>query len=101
MFDTIRSFAERFRMLLWGLIAIILLIALDRSQQNMVLLYKAVMVSGAAWLGYWIDRSLFPYARPHRFLNKLADSAPRDFQFAMIRRALIVSAVILAFSLGL
>ena len=33
-----------------------------------VVLYKAALISLAAVLGYWLDRALFPYARPDSYL---------------------------------
>ncbi len=47
-------------------------------------------IAGAAFLGYWADRFLFPYARPHEEAIGIARGA------AMKRRALIVSACIIA-----
>ncbi|MBJ3678951.1 hypothetical protein JGC71_23150, partial [Salmonella enterica subsp. enterica serovar Hvittingfoss] len=52
----------------------------------------------SAVLGYWLDRSLFPWARPDSFCpweESLCCAA------AMIRRAIIVAAICLAVALGL
>ncbi|MEL8635742.1 putative holin, partial [Escherichia coli] len=49
-------------------------------------------------LGYWLDRSLFPWARPDSFSPW---KEPRCCAAAMIRRAIIVAAVCLSVALGL
>ena len=53
---------------LWGwlLMTLVLLAAvwLIAPQQLPVSLYKLSLVTLAAVVGYWLDRSLFPYARP-------------------------------------
>jgi hypothetical protein len=97
-------------------------------QQLPVSLYKLSLVALAAVAGYWIDRSLFPYARPDYFLqlgefedaplpmcekpNDEGDrstielqAAPDDVLLrlmgvAMLRRAIIVAATMLAVGLG-
>lgn len=50
---------------------------------------KILMVTAGGVLGYWIDRWLFPYARPH-------DLCGRDFEAAQLRRAIVVAASMLA-----
>ena len=118
------------RMFDW-LIAAVLLAALVwciAPQQLPVSLYKLSLVALAAVAGYWIDRSLFPYARPDYFLQlgefedaplplceKPSDdgatstielqAAPDDVLLrlmgvAMLRRAIIVAATMLAVGLG-
>jgi hypothetical protein len=79
----------------WTLIAagFTLVIALVAPQQLGVTAYKLSLVSLAAVFGYWIDRSLFPYARPEGCSH---DDRPA----AMIRRALVVAACIIGVSLG-
>lgn len=112
--------------LFWWLIATILLLAgisLLAPQQLPVSLYKLSLVTMAGVVGYWLDRSLFPYARPDSFLAEdegvvcdidLVEGAdcktlPWDsgdtalallFGLAMLRRALIVGAAMLAMGLG-
>jgi hypothetical protein len=87
-------------MLGWGLIALSLFIAaiVLRPSNGAVIGYKLTLVSLAAVTGYHLDRSLFPYARPHVHL-----AAGRDLlaAAAQIRRAVIVAAAILAVSIGL
>lgn len=80
----------------WTLITVGLLIALYliAPTKITVVLYKVVLVTGGGVLGYWIDRALFPYARP--------DRVPRMHQpWAGIRRALIVLACVVGLTLGL
>lgn len=87
------------RMTNWLFIALGFSLAalLMAPQQLPVTLYKLNLISLAAWLGYWIDRGLFPYARPDLF-----EAGQRDgvFSGAMLRRALIVSACIIGVALG-
>ena len=54
-------------------------------------LYKTFLAVGAGWVGYWLDRALFPYARPHE---------PYTGGFEQIRRAIIVAACVLAIAMG-
>jgi len=105
------------------LIGIVLLVA---PQQVPVMIYKLALVSLAGLAGYWLDRSLFPYARPDQLMAKAwppAGSEPPQeletdegviqgtlvdfnqgectaFSAAMLRRALIVAGAMLAIGLG-
>ena len=137
--------ATRWRMTDWLIVALALALVvwLIAPQQLPVSIYKLSLVSMAAVAGYWIDRSLFPYARPDGQLarelleakppnevpvltesGKLKDLLTNPVECgtddacrlayqeaadcssvhlligAMLRRALIVSASILAVSLG-
>lgn len=87
------------RMADWIIITILLsiLIYLLAPQQLPVTLYKLSLITTAAVLGYWIDRSLFPYARPDSLSIQ-----PHDILIAasMLRRAIIVGCAILGVSLG-
>jgi hypothetical protein len=87
------------RMTLWTIIALALLLALAaiRPEQLQVVVYKAGLVTLAAVIGYWIDRSLFPYKqdRPHECIGGL------HIVGAWLRRALIVLACVLGMTLGL
>lgn len=90
-------------------------------QQLPVSVYKLSLVSMAGVAGYWLDRSLFPYARPDQFvqaevgadfdLSDKTDLATVAWQLvpnvvaflfaaAMLRRALVVGATMLAIGLG-
>lgn len=58
------------------LIATLLLfvvIALLAPQQLPVSLYKLSLVTTAGVVGYWLDRSLFPYARPDQLMGLVAE----------------------------
>ena len=133
--------ATRWRMSDWLIVALVLALVvwLMAPQQLPVSIYKLSLVSMAAVAGYWIDRSIFPYARPNIDALRLIEPMP-DFEVSkaevdrgmvetdhsevplahlecaidgwpnygelyyfaatQIRRALIVSATILAVSLG-
>lgn len=66
-------------------------------EQLPVLLFKLALVTLAVWVAYWVDRALFPYARPHDYQGKDSEL----FKACMMRRAVIVVGVVLAVSLGL
>lgn len=110
----------------WLLAAIVLSAAVwwIAPQQLPVSIYKLSLVALAAVAGYWIDRSLFPYARPDMFLalEGAGDPLPplecdaesdtcllvtvpneglmRVMGICMLRRAIIVAATMLAVGLG-
>lgn len=87
------------RMTAWSLITLCLLVllALIRPEQLQVVLYKLLLVTLAAVIAYWIDRSLFPYKqdRPHQCIGGI------HIVGAWLRRALIVLACVLGMTLGL
>lgn len=83
--------------------------------------YKAHLMALGGWGGYWLDRALFPYDRPHEYLIEPAGvdptiNGPEDYQAhmatatamcsastygqSMLRRALIVAACLLCVGLG-
>jgi hypothetical protein len=103
-------------------IAAFLLLYFIAPQQLPVMLYKATLVVFAALVGYWIDRLIFPYARPDSFLHndwrltirslkkyglagevdyRIVDGYHLVYAAAMIRRALIMIAVVLGVAQGL
>lgn len=108
----------------WLLITICLMAAIwfVAPQQLPVSLYKLSLVTLAAVVGYWLDRSLFPYARPDAFQefedavlvdpDDIAHAGGADvmvpvggaqellFATAMLRRAVIVGCAMLAMGLG-
>lgn len=107
----------------WFIVALALsaLVWAIAPQQLPVSLYKLSLVTLAGVVGYWLDRSMFPYARPDEFLPEseraldLPDSdgeklctllvAPEPEQLrlagaSMLRRALIVAAAMVAMGLG-
>ena len=63
------------RLFSWILASLLLLIivALLAPQQLPVSLYKLSLISTAAVAGYWLDRSLFPYARPGDYLEEVIE----------------------------
>lgn len=85
----------------WLIISILLLvsIAFISPKELPVILYKLSMVTTGSVLGYWIDRALYPYDRPHSYADSGEDLIPRGL--AMLRRALIVIACVLGLTLGL
>ena len=107
------------------LIATVLLLAvigLLYPHQLPVSLYKLSLVTMAGVAGYWLDRSLFPYARPDSFIVKIKpgeESCDIDldgdcklipwevvdgdgfvFAMTMLRRAIIVGCAMMAIGLG-
>jgi hypothetical protein len=107
------------RMFEWLLAAIALcaLIFLLAPQQLPVSAYKISLIAIAGVMGYWLDRSLFPYARPDSFQGSTTEhdecdgcalsfeleyEPPNDLLFAvsMVRRAVIVAAAMIAVGLG-
>lgn len=84
------------RMIEWLIVSLLLvgLIWLTAPQQLPVSLYKLSLITMAAWMAYWIDRSAFPYARPDRAATGIERAG------AQIRRAIIVGSAMLAVSLG-
>lgn len=76
-------------------------------QQIPVTLYKLSLVTLAGLVGFWIDRLIFPYARPDQVMSqKISVGGPcvgkSDIVIAtcMIRRAVIIGAAMLAMGLG-
>ncbi len=88
----------------WLIAALLLaiLVYLIAPQQLPVSLYKLSLVALAAVAGYWIDRSTFPYARPHSFLasNDSVKTDPVLAAVLMLRRAIIMAAAMVAMGLG-
>lgn len=80
----------------WMALALVTLalMALLVPHQLPALLWNLGKVSLGVHLGYWADRHLFPYARPHRPVIACNRST------AMIRRAILVAAVVIALGLG-
>lgn len=93
------------------------MIVVIAPQQAPVTLYKLSLVTLAGLVGYWLDRALFPYARPDSFITyielrssrckeplgherRIAPDEILIFNAAMIRRAIIVGCAMLAMGLG-
>lgn len=103
----------------WTFLSTLLLAGLYfvSPQQAEVVYYKFALVICAAILGYWIDRCLFPYARPDGFLKYFWQNGTEEpickvdhevvsdyhqvYAEAMKRRAIIVGCTILGATLGL
>lgn len=63
--------------------------------------WALAQLCAGAWLGYWIDRNIFCYARPGR--ARFRDSSPEARHIVclwMLRRAAIVAAAIIALALA-
>lgn len=76
-------------------------------QQIPVTLYKLSLVSLAGLVGFWLDRLIFPYARPDQVMVRtfsiggpLVGNREMVFIGCMIRRAIIVLGAMLAMGLG-
>ena len=88
------------------LIATVLLLAvigLLYPHQLPVSLYKLSLVTMAGVAGYWLDRSLFPYARPDCYLSEFREPVPEHrvvFAAAQVRRAIIIAAAMIGVALG-
>ena len=87
------------RMFDWLLVTLVLVASIYvlSPQQLPVSLYKLSLITMAAVVGYWVDRSLFPYARPDDLSLATSDVLMAS---AMLRRAIIVGCAMLAVSLG-
>lgn len=117
--DSIPIWLRGPRSTLWLVLAVLLLvvIAVITPQNLPVALYKTALIALAAVIGYWLDRALFPYARPDGFLQRDwrygTDEPENDVDFpvvmaygriycaAMLRRAIVVAAVVLGMAIGL
>ena len=117
--DSIPMWLRGPRSSIWLLAAIALLgvMALLSPAQLPVALYKASLIALAAVLGYWLDRALFPYARPDGYLRRdwrygsdepegevdypVMECHMRAFCTAQMRRAIVVGAVVLGVAVGL
>lgn len=90
--------AEMPRLYGWALASFVLLAVTSAISpaQAPVVLYKICLVTLGAVLGYWLDRALYPYARPHELLD-----TEWIMSLACLRRALIVLACVLGLTLGL
>ncbi|KLN54703.1 putative holin [Variovorax paradoxus] len=109
------------RLLSWGiasaLLVIIALVVQSLWPGNVlaVTLYKAHLLSLGGWGGYWLDRVLFPYDRPHTYLEEpeevfeasagiepfaMATAIAPTYGLAMVRRAIIVAAALICVGLG-
>ena len=116
-----KLFSARRWLALCGFVTVLILpfLAVISPQQLPVIAYKAALVSFAACVGVWLDRAVFPYARPSGYLKKdwlrdpdadggddevdfeICAGYLRAFTVATIRRGIMVGMVILGMCLGL
>jgi len=107
------------RLAMWLVLSFVLVAALVVLSPSKlpIGLYKLTLISLAAVVAYWLDRALFPYARPDSYLKRdwrHGTDEPEDqadyevvpgyeliFSYAMLRRALVVVAVVIGVALGL
>ena len=84
---------EYFRLSWFAYVAVVLLSLLfwRSPAQIPIVLYKFGLVTGAAVLGYWLDRHLFVGARKTGYTSDLW----------MLRRAIIVGACVVAIGIAL
>ena len=119
MRDFIPTWLRAPRTTTWLVLAALLLVAIAivAPPQLPVVLYKACLVALAAVLGYWLDRALFPYARPDGYLYadwRYGTEEPEGasdfpvlhdyhlvFCAAMLRRAIVVGTVVIGVAMGL
>lgn len=107
---------SKIRMWQWLVISmgLIALLAFLAPEQLGVMTLKSALISTAAVIGYYIDRCLFPYARPHAareevwreisthtYKDERLESAYKAFHANMIRRAIVVAGTMIAFAIGL
>lgn len=111
------------RMLLCLLLSLALMVAalvVPPGSVVAVTLYKAHLMSLGGWGGYWLDRWLFPYGRPHSYLLDESEGAElleeeddvpglasaylqvssTEYPLSMLRRAVIVAACLICVGLG-
>lgn len=83
----------------WIVVTLILLAAVAalQPQQALVTLYKLSSVTLGGVIGYWLDRAVFPYARPDQIKTP---NFVLDYSMAMLRRAIIMAASMIACALG-
>ena len=119
MRDIIPAWLRAPRTTTWLVLAALLLVAIAivAPPQLPVVLYKASLIALAAVLGYWLDRALFPYARPDGYLYadwRYGTEEPEGasdfpvlhdyhlvFCAAMLRRAIVVGTVVIGVAMGL
>lgn len=107
-----------FRMFHWALLTAALLVAAlffrEAAPNSLVAVsfYKVHLMAMAGWAGYWLDRALFPYDRPHAYLELADDQVAAEdvaqaelvaasaFGMSMLRRAIIVAACLVCVALG-
>lgn len=103
--------AHRMSLWFWLTLAGVVAIWFVAAHQVNVLLWKAVLLTSAAYLGYWIARQLEKGKRPHEIFEEarlvgVEGDADRRFQLESLadsmlkRRTAIICAAMLASALG-
>ncbi|MCK9468184.1 MAG: putative holin [Porticoccaceae bacterium] len=108
-----KSITDKLRAWPWLALAIVITVVVFviAPHQLGVLAWSLSKLAFGAYLGYWIDRSIFHYARPGDVLSDMYAlrmgeqyDASQDMHWhvdlAALRRALIIAAAILALGLG-
>lgn len=97
----IRSLLDKLRIGPWLILALItsIVVGFLYPHQLGVLLWSLTKLCWGAYLGYWIDRSIFPYARPGDYSCSRSDGLSA-IGLLMLRRAIIIGAAVLALGLG-
>ncbi|MDT8428510.1 MAG: putative holin [Pseudomonadales bacterium] len=101
LFATVPDKLRAWPALVVAIIAITI-VATIAPYQIGVLVWSLSKLALGAYLGYWVDRCLFPYARPHTLLGGGGLGGPPDYRLdlATLRRAIIVAAALVSMSLG-
>lgn len=96
-----QTFLDKFRAGPWLIFTIVMaaIVGFLYPHQLGVLLWSLTKLSAGAYLGYWIDRTIFYYGRPGDIAHEDLDTALLIIG-CMIRRALIMAAAITALGLG-
>lgn len=89
LFDKLRAWP-------WLVLALltVALVGWSSVHQIGVLIYSLAKLALGAYLGYWIHRSIAPYARPHELEGE-------DRRNAIVARAIVVAGAMLALGVGL
>lgn len=93
----IEKLKDKLRMAEFGTAGLILflLIVWIAPEKAAIVVYKVLLVTLFAHLGYWIDRRLAPYGRPE------ASMQSPEYRIDMLRRAIVVAASMLTGGLAL
>lgn len=92
--ELLRKLNDKLRaspLLIIFLLAIVPVLIMNPAKVGLTL-FGIAKIGLGGYLGYWIDRLLFPYARPHALENVAQGTAWK-------RRAIIVSAAVIAAAL--
>lgn len=85
---TLRDRSRALSLLLLGAVTMVAVLFLNPAKAGLMI-WGTARLGVYAYLGYWVDRVIFPYARPHT-LTGIAEGT------AWKRRALIVASAIVA-----